>query len=751
MEEKKQSVQEEQTREIFDELRGWNDDDFNEAFQELEIENCNISTEKKKLLVMLNMLDGVKQNGWFFATNQLLCELSGMKDRTLTRTKKYFKDLKIINFRRGCKEHSTDYKFNRKNIINLPKIKCGVLPNKSGESPIVKSGISNSISDSYQVKHATFFNTIENGVPYTETYSNSNTETYSKKESYTDSNINNNINKKDNNIMDNLINILIENNKELIENININNKELTTSILSLKNGNETNLSIETYKKEIEEKDNLIKTLQDEINKIQDEVSTLVEKKDIEIENLKTRLNKSIEYFKKIRQYIPKELRITNGKETNHSSSTSIESKIISHSLDVVTKYPTKDKAWKQEQQEKALQEAKQEQSTNVDTKTTVVENNSNNDEKNYVLKKLECEIIKPFKSSIINAKNYEKLMKTQEDFADVVNKYYTVHNDVITSTEMKSIINEVRTVFQQKEEELTSKVDTNESSSKSNGEVQVEEDNTNSLQQNPSKEETKETTAVENSSKEDEAKSNQFQSNKETTQKSENCEEKEEATAEPSTANSKNIEVSKTDTPNDKEKTQEELDKELDKTVSSMFLTDTKKSEEVKFPETKVIPLREGEEKRQFQELVSNQTINALLEGYSALDKWKYEEILTEIRKAVTKGNYPQRIVQAYLNAIEHKGYYCNLQNAMKPLEDTKEVTVTATSTPKIDSLEEFIKDKVGNIEKNVKECGDELPFGNNSKSNHQDVDESNYYQSEEEKVAMAATYSYDESQDALF
>ena len=557
--------------------------------------------------------------------------------------------------------------------------------------------------------------------------------------------------------MDNLINILIENNKELIENINRNNKELTTSILSLKNGNETNLSIETYKKEIEEKDNLIKTLQDEINKIQDEVSTLVEKKDIEIENLKTRLNKSIEYFKKIRQYIPKELRTTNGKETNHSSSTSIESKIISHSLDVVTKYPTKDKAWKQEQQEKALQEAKQEQSTNVDTKTTVVENNSNNDEKNYVLKKLECEIIKPFKSSIINAKNYEKLMKTQEDFADVVKKYYTVHNDVITSSEMKSIINEVRTVFQQKEEELTSKVDTNESSSKSNGEVQVEEDNTNSLQQNPSKEETKETTAVENSSKEDEAKSNQFQSNKETPPRSENCEEKEEATAEPSTANSKNIEVSKTDTPNYKEKTQEELDKELDKTVSSMFLTDTKqavstkKSEEVKFPETKVIPLREGEEKRQFQELVSNQTINALLEGYSALDKGKYEEILTEIRKAVTKGNYPQRIVQAYLNAIEHKGYYCNLQNAMKPLEDTKEVTVTATSTPKIDSLEEFIKDKMDNIEKNVKECGDGLPFGNKPKSNHQDVEESNCYQSKEENMAMAATCSYDESQDALF
>ena len=768
MEEKKQSVQEEQTREIFDELRGWNDDDFNEAFQELEIENCNISTEKKKLLVMLNMLDGVKQNGWFFATNQLLCELSGMKDRTLTRTKKYFKDLKIINFRRGCKEHSTDYKFNRKNIINLPKIKCGVLPNKSGDSPIVKSGISNSISDSYQVQHATFFNTIENGVPYTETYSNSNTETYSnsnteiysKKESYTDSNINNNINKKDNNIMNNLINILIENNKELIENINRNNKELTTSILSLKNGNETNPSIETYKKEIEEKDNRVKTLQDEINKIQDEASTLVEKKDIEIENLQEennklqdKVNKLQEENNKLQERLNKVTVTANGNETNHSSS--IVDKILSHSLDVVTKHPTKDKAWKQE---KALQETtKQEQSPKVDTKTTVVENDSNNDEKNYVLKKLECEIIKPFKSSIINAKNYEKLMKTQEDICDVVENFYTVHKDVITISDIKPFSNELRTVFQQKEEELQQKTNINEPSSKSNGEVQVEEDNTNSLQQNPSKEETKETTAVENSSKEDEAKYNQFQSNKETTPKTENCEEKKETTAEPSTANSKNIEVSKTDTPNDKEKTQEELDKELDKTVSSMFLTDTnqavstKKSEEVKFPETKVIPLREGEEKRQFQELVDNTTINQMLESYSALDKVKYEEILTEIRKTVTKGNYPQRIVQAYLNAIEYKGYYCNIQNAMKPLEDTIEVTVTATSTPKRDSIEEFIKDKVDNIEKNVKECGDELPFGNKPKSNHQDVEESNCYQSEVEKIAMAATCSYDESQDALF
>lgn len=782
---------EEVREKIFKTLRDWSESEYQEEMAFLGIDDSNMSWERKKILVILYMLSGVKdKEGWFYIDNINLSEICEVGERTITRVKRDFERLGIIKIKRGYQGYPTRYKFFENKLNKLPKISkktsestLAALAGKNvipaNENEIRKSLIASLLSSYIEVpaneanKKDVEKNILEGGVQYKEQY----------KEQYKDKNKEKNKNKdieKDKNkdiekdeykeglimnkinnnktmeelikklivSIDNNTRVQLEVNTKLIESNDRNNKELTTSILSLKNGNETNPSIETYKKEIEEKDNRVKTLQDEINKIQDEASTLVEKKDIEIENLQEENNKLQDKVNKLQERLNKVTVTANGNETNHSSS--IVDKILSHSLDVVTKHPTKDKAWKQE---KELQEAKQEQSPKVDTKTTVVENNSNNDEKNYVLKKLECEIIKPFKSSIINAKNYEKLMKTQEDFADVVKKFYTVHNDVITSSEMKSIINEVRTVFQQKEEELTSKVDTNESSSKSNGEVQVEEDNTNSLQQNPSKEETKETTAVENSSKEDEAKYNQFQSNKETTPKTENCEEKKETTAEPSTANSKNIEVSKTDTPNYKEKTQEELDK----TVSSMFLTDTKqavstkKSEEVKFPETKVIPLREGEEKRQFQELVDNTTINQMLESYSALDGDKYKEILTEIRKAVTKGNYPQRIVQAYLNAIEHKGYYCNLQNAMKPLEDTKEVTVTATSTPKRDSLEEFIKDKVDNIEKNVKECGDELPFGNNSKSNHQDVEQSNYYQSEEEKIAMAATCSYDESQDALF
>lgn len=74
----------------------------------------------------------------------------------------------------------------------------------------------------------------------------------------------------------------------------------------------------------------------------------------------TEQNKDIENLNK-------EVTIT----TNNSSSTSNVDKILFHQLDVVTKDPIKDKAWKQEQQEKALQEARQ--TSKVDTKTTVQE------------------------------------------------------------------------------------------------------------------------------------------------------------------------------------------------------------------------------------------------------------------------------------------------------------------------------------------------------------------------------------------
>ena len=175
-----------------------------------------------------------------------------------------------------------------------------------------------------------------------------------------------------------------------------------------------------------------------------------------------------------------------------------------------------------------------------------------------------------------------------------------------------------------------------------------------------------------------------------------------------------------------------------------------KKVEEVQFPKTEKIVLNEDEQK-QFQELVNNQTINGLLKDYSAADVDKYEVIKKELRKVITIGKYQESAVQAYLNELEDRCYFCNLEDVTVPLEITKEDTVTTTaSTPKKGSIEEF-KKSLDNIENNVKECGDNLPFGNNTNSRYQEDDESNCYQSEEEKAAMSSSSSYDESQDAIF
>ena len=557
------------------------------------------------------------------------------------------------------------------------------------------------------------------------------------------------VNKKNNTLMKELIkNIIIsinhntrvnlENYTKLIESINSNFNELTSSILSLKNGKETDSSIELYKKEIEERDNIINKLQVEKSKLQEKNNKLQE-----------------DYSKLIEERANSKNVNENGKSDGEVKTPSIQDKILSYSLEMATKHPTKDKSWKQEQQEKALQEARQ--TSKVDTKVTVVENNSNDGERNYVLKKLECEIIKPFKSSIVNANSYEKLMKTQEDFNKVLKKYYNTHQDVITISDIKPFSNELRTVFQQKEEELTSNVDTNEPSSNGDGIVQSEDNNTKDSEQKPSKDETVEATDVETSPKEDETDNTRFQHNDKTYADSESCQEKETATAEPNAVESKKVQVSETDTPNSEEKSKEQIVEEFEKETSTMFLIDdskntvqAKKVEEVQFPKTEKIVLS-SEEQKQFQELVNNQSINAVIKKYTV--ERNFEEILTEIRNAVTRCKYQEIVVQAYIDyAWNTYTFDCNVQDAMKPIEITNEDTVTTTaSTQKGDSFEEFLKDKVDNIRKNSEENGSELPFGKNPKSRYQDDDESNCYQSEEEKAAMSSSSSYDESQDEMF
>ena len=765
---------------IFNTLRDWSKSEYQEEMTFLGIDDSNISWERKKILVILYMLSGVKdKDGWFYIDNSNLCEICGVNERTITRTKRDFERLGIIKIKRGCKGYPTRYKFFESKIGRLPKISKktpeSTLSTLSGSDFIpanvdeIRKSITSSVLgsciglvDKVDSKTEEKKLSIEGGVQYKEEEQDKEKKQYLKQ--YGDANVYEEGDAKQ--YLKQYGDIEQYEDEEQYEDIEQDEEQYKDIEQDIEQYEDIEQDIEQYK-DIEQnidKDGLVM----DNNRIEELLIKLIEKVDSIYNSINDDRRVQSEGIKKLHSSISSS---RNSKETVSSittnnkevqASVNKESTVTTNCKERDTSSSTLDKIMsfqvrsltEQEQQTRKLQEASK-QTSEANTKTRVIDKYMEG-ERQETIKKLECEITKPFINSIVHANSYENLLKIEKDFKNEFNKCYRIHQDVLNKSDVDHLIDKFYEAYDKKEKELKQ-----EPSSKN--ESQVEENNTKDSEQNHSKDETVEATDAETSPKEDETDNTRFQHNDKTSTDSENRQEKEDSTAEPSTVESEKVKVSETDTPNSEEKSQEELDKEFEKETSTMFLIDdskntvqAKKVEEIQFPKTKVIPLREGEEKRQFQELVDNTTINQMLESYSALDKGKYEEILTEIRKAVTKGNYPQRIVQAYLNAIEHKGYYCNLQNAMKPLEDTKEVTVTATSTPKRDSLEEFIKDKMDNIENNVKECGDNLPFGKNPKSRYQEdeeetVEESNSDEPTDEEIAMAATSPYDETKDAIF
>lgn len=739
---------------IFNTLRDWSESEYQEEMTFLGIDDSNISWERKKILVILYMLSGVKdKEGWFYIDNSNLCEICGVNERTITRTKRDFERLGIIKIKRGCKGYPTRYKFFESKIGRLPKISKktpeSTLSTLSGSDflpanvdeirkSITASALGSCIGLVDKVDRKTECKklAIECGVQYKEEEQDKEKKQYSYKDGdekqYSDKNGDieqyeeqdkdieqyedeeQDIDKyidKDGLVMNNIDNTLME---ELLNKVN----------------------------ELYEKVDSIYNLINDDRRVQSEVNIkLLEG----IKKLNSYISSSItSNNKEVQASVNKEATVTTKcKEIDTSSSTL--DKIMSFQVRSVTE---------QEQQTRKLQEASK-QTSESNTNTIVIDKYMEGERKETI-KYLDYKITKPFINSIVHANSYENLLKIRKDFKNEFNKCYRIHKDALTKSDVDPLIDEFFEAYDKKLDELQQAVNNNEPSSNINDTVQSEDNNTNDSEQKPSKEETVEATDVETSHKEDETDNTRFQHDDKTSTYSESCQEK-ETTAEPSTVESKNVQVSETDTPNCEEKSQEELDKEFEKETSTMFLIDdsnknvqSKQVEEVQFPKTEKIVLS-SEEQKKLQELVNNQAINSVIKKYT-VDR-NFEEIITEIRKAVTIGKYQDRVVKAYIDYTWHTYTFdCNVQDAMKPIEITNEdEVITTTSTPKGDSFEEFLKDKVDNIRKNAEENGSELPFGKNPKSRYQDDDESNCYQSEEEKAAMSSSSSYDESQDEMF
>ena len=756
---------EEASEKIFNTLRDWSESEYQEEMTFLGIDDSNISWERKKILVILYMLSGVKdKDGWFYIDNANLCEICGVNERTITRTKRDFERLGIIKTKRGCKGYPTRYKFFESKIGRLPKISKktpeSTLSTLSGSDFIpanvdeIRKSITSSVLsscvglvDKVDSKTEEKKLAIEGGVQYKEEEQDKEKKQYLKK--YGDANVYKEGDAKQyseqyGDIEQYEYEERYEDKEQDIEQDKDKEQDIDKDGLVMENTRIEELLI----KLIEKVDSIYNSINDD-RRVQSEVNIKL------LEGIK-KLHSSISSSKnsnetvysitsnnkEVQASVNKEATVTtNCKERDTSSSTSTLDKIMSFQVKSLEE---------QEQQTRKLQEASK-QTSEANTNTRVIDKCMEG-ERQETIKKLECEITKPFISSIVHTNSYENLLKIKKDFKNEFNKCYTTHQDVLNKSDVDHLIDKFYEAYYKKEKELKQ-----EPSSNSNGIVQSEENNTKDSEQKPSNDETVEATDVERSPKEDETDNTRFQRNDKTSTDSENCQEKEDSTAEPSTVESNKVQVSETDTPNCEEKSQEELDKEFEKETSTMFLIDDSKKtvqanqvEEVQFPKTEKIVLS-SEEQKQFQELVNNQAINAVIKKYTV--ERNFEEILTEIRKAVTRGKYQERVVQAYIDYTWHTYTFdCNVKDAMKPIEITNDDTVTTTvSTPKGDSFEEFIKDKVDNIRKNAEENGSELPFGNNPKSRYQEDDESNCYQSEEEKEAMSSSSSYDESQDAIF
>ena len=727
---------------LYENLRNWDDEIINQKMEDLGIPNVKLTSKRKYILGMIDTLADINTKK-FFLRNSDFMEIAKISKTPFVETIKYFSKLGIIKRESGVRGKASQYKFNEKNLKKLP-LKNQTLIEKTDQTLNDVSTSVPSVSSEYGLgKGSGEKQLIGNRPPQSHTQpqlqpqpnsqlqpqpnsqlqpqpnSQLQSNSYSQLQQNSYSQLQQNSQVQDGLVMNNIDNTLME---ELLNKVN----ELYEKVDSIYNliNDDRRVQSEVNIKLVEG----IKKLHSSISSSRNSKETV---SSIESNN------------KEVQASANKEATVTaNCKERDTSSSTSTLDKIMSFQVRSVTE---------QEQQTRKLQEASK-QTSEASTKTRVIDKCMEG-ERNYVLKKLECEIIKPYKITFMNTNSYDKLIEAKENFYKSVDNLCRVHQDVITSSDIKPFANELRTLFQQKEDELQQEVNNNKPSSKSDGESQVEENNT--------KEEIVEATDVETSPKEEETNNTRFQHNDKTSTDSESCQEKETATAEPNAVESKNIQVSEADTPNCEEKSQEELDKEFDKQTSTMFLMDDSKKTvqdkkvEVSFPKKEKIVLS-SEEQKQFQELVNNQAINGLLKDYSAADGDNYEVIKKELRKVITRGKYQERPVQAYLNELEYRGYFCNLEDVTVPLESTKEDTVTTTaSTPKGDSFDEF-KKSLDNIENNVKECGDNLPFGNNPKSRYQDdeeatVEESNSDEPTDEEVAMAATSPYDETKDAIF
>ena len=281
---------------IFKTLRDWSENEYQEEMAFLGIDDSNMSWERKKILVILYMLSGVKdKEGWFYIDNANLSEICKVGERTITRVKRDFERLGIIKIKRGYQGSPTRYKFFEKKLNKLPKISkktpestlaplAGKNVTPATENEIYKSVIDSLLSSCVQVpdkvdsKKIEKKNIFEGGVQYKDK------EQYKKQYEYQEQELEQNEYKEQDEYkkqMEELGQIFYDNNARLIENINNISQGIVNTIIQLMT-NTKDETIEEFKKLYTSIGNITK-VQLEHNTKLEKLFELIEEKDKVIE------------------------------------------------------------------------------------------------------------------------------------------------------------------------------------------------------------------------------------------------------------------------------------------------------------------------------------------------------------------------------------------------------------------------------------------------------------------------------------
>ena len=508
----------EEGHKLYENLRNWDDEIINQKMEDLGIPNVKLTQKRKYILGMIDSLADIDTKK-FFLRNSDFMEIANISKAPFMEAIKYFSKLGIIKRVSGVRGTASEYKFNEKNLKKLP-LKNQTLIGKKNQT---LNGVSPSVlgdSSEYGLgKGSGQKQSVENQPPHTQSHTHTQSQLQEQlhQQLYSQEQ------------MKELGLILSDNNAKLIESINtivqaiVNTKDETIEELkkistSIDNNtrvqSEHNTKLDKLLELIEENNKSLNELQvklqlssmDNNGNSNGVVQSTIDTND-KVDNtpIKSSTVQSESNSKVIEEsYSSKDVKESNGKsngEVQDTSSSNVDDRIMSYQLGLASSNPIKDRAWKREQQKKV--------DTKTAIKTTVQESNSKEDERNYVLQKLD-NLKKSWIEKINTATTEEKLFEYSDESLQQFSDFAKTHIEI--QKESKEVFKELQPLF--------------------------------------------------------EAKYNQFQTHKETTPKAETCEEKKETTAEPSTANSKSIEVSNVDTSDNKEE-QKKLDDELDEKDST--------------------------------------------------------------------------------------------------------------------------------------------------------------------------------------